>query len=132
MSSIKLSEKYGVNPTICKCFFCGEDKYIALLGQIGDRRKKEDIEAPKECVMDYEPCDKCVENMSLGVTLIEVTTTQPEDKRPPLKAQGDLSVYPTGSYCVVKPEAISRMFNQDLEAGNKLFVDSEVMDMLNS
>ena len=84
-NSIKLSNKYGVNPTICKCFFCGADKYIALLGQIGDRRKHEDIEAPKSCVMDYEPCDECQEYMKQGVTLIEVSDTQPKDKRPSLK-----------------------------------------------
>ena len=65
---IKVSEKYGLNPSICKCFFCGADKGIALLGQIGDRRKHEDIEAPRECIMDYEPCDECTNNMKQGVT----------------------------------------------------------------
>ena len=39
-NSIKLSEKYGVNPTIPVCFFCGMPKNeIALLGHIGDKRK---------------------------------------------------------------------------------------------
>ena len=54
--SIKLSEKYGVNPTIPVCFFCGIPKNeIALLGHIGDKRKGEDFEAPHCVVLDYEP-----------------------------------------------------------------------------
>lgn len=125
---IKLSKKYGLNPTMCKCFFCGEVKHLALMGHIGDYRKNEDIEAPHECIMDYEPCDKCIENMSIGVTLIEVTTEQPTDNRPPLKAQGGIEVYPLGRWCVLRAEACQTMFNNpDLEAGDKMFVDSEVM-----
>ena len=119
--SIKLSKKHGVNPTICKCFFCGEDKYIALLGRL-----KNDAEAPRYTVMDYEPCDKCQEHMSQGVTIIEVTTTQPEDNRPPLTARYDTKVYPLGGYAVIKPEGIKVYFNLDLKAGDKLFVDTEV------
>ena len=126
-NSIRLSKKHGVNPTICKCFFCGESKGIALLGQIGDLRKGEDIEAPIECVMDYEPCEKCQENMDKGVTLIEVTDIQPIDNRPAMTAKGGLKVYPLGSYCVVTPEAVKRVFNADMKAGQKVFVDSEVM-----
>ena len=130
MSSIKLSKKHGVNPSICKCFFCGESKGIALMGHIGDYRKGEDIEAPREIVMDYEPCDKCIENMNKGVTLIEVTDIQPEDKRPPLTAQGGTKVYPLGGWCVLKPEAMKRVFNADMTAGQKVFVDSQVMQMI--
>lgn len=132
MSSIKLSKKHGVNPTVCKCFFCGEDKAIALLGHIGDYRKGEDIEAPRECVMDYEPCDKCQENMNKGVTLIEVSDTQPQDRRPAMKAQGDQEVYPLGGWCVIKPEVFSRITNQEWTAGQKCFVDSQVLKMLTS
>ena len=56
--SIKLSPKYGVNPTIPCCFFCGKEKNeIALLGKVGKR--DEDIEAPMHMVIDYEPCDEC-------------------------------------------------------------------------
>lgn len=44
MSSIKISPKHGVNPTIPVCFFCGKPKNeIALMGRMGG---KEDIEAP--------------------------------------------------------------------------------------
>ena len=129
-NSIKLSKKHGVNPTICKCFFCGNDKGIALLGQIGDMRKGEDFEAPPCVVMDYDPCDECQENMNKGVTLIGVTEVQPSDNRPAMKAQGDMKVYPTGRWCVIKPEAFSRVFHQTKEAGHKVFVESQLLDNL--
>ena len=127
---ITLSEKYGVNPSLLQCFFCGESKGIALMGHIGDRRKHEDIEAPHACVMDYEPCDKCKENMNLGITLIEVTTTQPADKRPPMKAKEGDDVYPTSRWCVLSEEGAKRIFNQDFKAGQKLFVDQELFDKI--
>lgn len=126
MSSIKLSQKHGVNPTIPVCFFCGEQKNeIALLGKL-----KGDVEAPKNCVLDYEPCDKCKEHMNMGVTLIEVSDVQPMDKRPPLTARGNQQVYPLGGWCVIKPEATKRIFNQDFTEGQKVFVDSEVFKMI--
>lgn len=52
MSSIKISPKHGVNPTIPVCFFCGKPKNeIALMGRMGG---KEDIEAPRNLVLDEE------------------------------------------------------------------------------
>ena len=122
MPSIRVSEKHGVNPTMCQCFFCGEVKHIALMGRL-----KGDVEAPMSCVMDYEPCDKCAEQMSQGVTLIAVSDVQPKDNRPALTAQGGIKVYPLGGYAVVKPEAFSRMTNQQWSAGQKCFVDEEVL-----
>lgn len=112
--SIKLSPKHGLNPCIPTCFFCGEDKNeIALLGQIGDRRKGEDFEAPMKAVLDYVPCEKCQEKFAQGVLLIEVTTS-PEYIGMPIAE----NVYPTGRYVVVKPEAL----NGDCKAGSKALV----------
>lgn len=119
--SIKLSPEHGVNPTIPVCFFCGEEKNeIALLGKIGGRN--EDLEAPRHMVLDYEPCDKCKEQWSQGVALIEVSTTPLPDGRPPI--QKDL--YPTGRMCVIKAEAWSRMTDTEYEAGQKCLIDTEV------
>ena len=123
--SIRISEKHGVNPTMCQCFFCGEVKHIALMGKL-----KGDVEAPMQCVMDYEPCDKCKEKMSQGVTLIAVSEVQPRDHRPAITAQGGKEVYPLGKYAVVKSEAFSRMTNQQWSAGQKCFVDEEVLNMI--
>lgn len=113
-NSIKLSPKHGLNPCIPICFFCGEDKNeIALLGQIGDRRKGEDFEAPMKAVLDFTPCEKCQEKFAQGVLLIEVTTS-PEYIGMPIAE----NAYPTGRYVVVKPEAL----NGDFKAGSKALV----------
>lgn len=113
-NSIKLSPKHGVNPTIPVCFFCGKEKNeIALLGQIGDRRKGEDFEAPKNVVLDYEPCEECKKKFAEGVLLIEVTNS-PEVIGMPIAKDA----YPTGRYVVVRPEALIG----DFKAGSKALV----------
>lgn len=129
MSSIKVSPKYGVNPTIPVCFFCGKPKNeIALMGKMGGRG--EDLEAPRNMVIDYEPCDECKEMMSKGVALIVVSDKQPEDKRPPMTAQGDQKVYPLGGMLVIKSEAFSRMTGQQFSDGDKCFINEELYHQL--
>lgn len=129
MSGVKISPKYGVNPTIPCCFFCGKPKNeIALLGKIGGRG--EDLEAPKNVVLDYEPCDECKENMSKGVALIVVSDVQPEDNRPPMTAQGGKKVYPLGGMLVIKSEAFSQMTGQQFSDGDKCFIDEELFHQL--
>lgn len=68
--SIKISPKYGLNPTIPVCFWCGKEKNeVALLGKIN----KEDSKAPMKAVINYEPCDKCNEFFSKGIQVIGIT-----------------------------------------------------------
>lgn len=114
--SIKVSEKYGVNPTIPVCFFCGEEKNeVALLGKITNKRTKEEIEAPTRMVLDYEPCDKCKEAWSKGVAIIEVT--QKDLGRPNIAPNAQ----PTGRLVVLNPEAVN-----GYDAGDKcLMIDTE-------
>lgn len=117
---ITLSPKYGVNPTIPVCFWCGEEKNeIALLGHIGDGRKHEDFEAPMYMVLDYEPCDKCKANMSKGFTLIEATS-RPNSVT---NVQMQSGVYPTGRFAVIRIEAAQRMFRPEIVKIGKAFVD---------
>lgn len=126
---IRLSPKYGVNPTIPICFWCGEKKNeIALMGLIGDRRKGEDIEAPRNMILDYEPCDDCKEKMSLGVVCVEVSS------EPRWKSQPSLSDdhYPTGCWSVIKTSAAEKIFNLDLDFhdGQRIMLDEEAYDAL--
>ena len=107
--SIKMSPKHGLNPCIPVCFFCGEQKNeIALLGHIGDGRKHEDFEAPKNAILDYVPCEECQKKFAQGVLIIEVAEV-------PTRLQLPISegAYPTGRYSVVRPEAL----NGDFKAG---------------
>lgn len=103
-NSIRLSPKYGVNPTMPLCFFCGQPTgEIALLGML-----KNDVEAPKYMLLNYEPCDKCKEAMKQGVTCICVTE-HPSDNRPPI--QGNL--YPTGEWAVMREESVRRLLPEE-------------------
>lgn len=122
--SIRVSPKYGVNPTVPVCFWCGEERgEIALMGHIGDGRKHEDFQAPMYSVIDFEPCDKCKAQMSQGFTLMEAT--QRPNQRSSVEFQR--GVYPTGRYVVVKPDAVRRIFGDvSASAGGKAFLDSKV------
>ena len=129
---IKISPKYGVNPTIPVCFFCGEPKNeIALMGKM-----KGDIEAPKNMVIDYEPCEHCKEQWAMGVPLIEcVTSSFIDDDRPGISvdpATNEL-LYPTGRHCVIKIEAARRMFGRhikQIQLGKPILIAKEVMEMI--
>lgn len=112
-NNIKISPKYGVNPTIPICAFCGKEKNeIALMGRIGDGRKGEDFEAPKHLILDYEPCDECKAQWAQGVAIIEVSTYPLADGQPPI-AKG---AYPTGRVVVVKEEVLNGGFKKGSKA----------------
>lgn len=59
---ITISPKYGANPSIVKCFVCGQDTgEVALLGRLGNKRKNEDLEAPK--YIHEGLCKECTEKL---------------------------------------------------------------------
>lgn len=125
--NIILSPKYGVNPTIPICFWCGKERgEIALMGHIGDGRKHEDFEAPKYMVIDFEPCEECQRNMALGFTVMEATN------RPNSHSNVEMQkgVYPTGRFVVMKKEAAHRVFSGLAHDVSKAFVDIETFTQL--
>lgn len=63
---IILHPKYGLNPTIMCCAWCGKEKGIALLGN----SYKE--QAPQHMILDIEPCEECKEIFSQGILVAEV------------------------------------------------------------
>jgi len=99
MSSIRLHPKYGVNPSVGLCFWCGKDNGCIYL--LGANRGEE---APHAAVCSYEPCDKCKAGMNLGITMIEVTLQAPREGQPPMGRNPD--AWPTGRWCVLKEEVI--------------------------
>lgn len=120
MSGIKISPKYGVNPTIPVCFWCGKPKNeIALMG-----RMKGDIEAPKNMVLDYVPCEECQNHMAMGVAILEASDHPNTEGQPPMQK----GVYPTSHFVVVTTECADRVFNAyaPWSEGKKVFVDSDV------
>lgn len=84
-----LSPKYGVNPSMVKCFICGKHHSIALFGRL-----KDDVQAPIE-IEDGSICDDCQKVIDDGgVFIIEV---EKQEKNP----------YRTGRLVAVKKEAIN-------------------------
>lgn len=98
-SRIRISEQYGVNPMVPKCFWCRKDKNeILLLGRLpGDKA------APRGATIDLDPCDKCIAWMEKGIICISVD----EDKTPEGAAPPDY--WQSGGWSVVKDEAIKRV-----------------------
>ena len=79
--SIKLSKKYGVNPTIPVCFFCGEPKNeVALMGKVKDIDGNE-VQMGMYTILDISPCDKCLEetkkNLDNGYYIIYEVSDNP-------------------------------------------------------
>lgn len=117
---IKISPKHGLNPTIPVCFWCGKQKNeIALMGCM-----KDDIEAPKNMVLDYVPCEECQSHMAMGVAVLEASDHPNTEGQPPMQK----GVYPTSRFVVVTTECADRVFSTyaPWSEGNKVFVDSDV------
>lgn len=118
--SIRLSKQYGVNPSISTCYWCGEEKNeIVLFGKIG--RGREDIEAPRNVVMDYEPCFQCQKHWRMGIAILEAT------EEPAYDGQMEIQngIFPTGRWCVLREEVAERIFGEDaIERGIMLLDES--------
>lgn len=132
-NSIPLSPKHGLNPTIPVCAWCGESKNeIALMGRIKTDVRGEDPQAPMYCVLDYQPCEKCRQQWSQGVPVIEATTVRPEPYRPPIQSvKGSPDVYPTMRMVVVTVEAAQRIFsNVECKAGSPILVEDKAFEQI--
>lgn len=81
MSSIRLSEKHGVNPSMDVCFYCGEVTGIALMGKISTK-DNHDVEAPRYCCSSVTPCDKCKEKYKDYVLMVEAKSSDPKNPQP--------------------------------------------------
>ena len=97
---ILMSPKYGLNPCMPICFFCREPKgEIALLGRIWERDSNgikvggSDVEAPKEAVLDYDLCDKCMKDLVDTDELLVLEVSNQIDGTPIA-----LDYVPTGKY----------------------------------
>lgn len=123
MASIKISKKYGVNPTIPICCWCGKEKNeIALLGKITKNRKE--IEAPRNMVLDYEPCDTCKKQWDKAVIILSVTTNQPDDNRMPIQERKDgTKLYPTLDMAGITEDAAERLLGTPYKYGQRIFME---------
>lgn len=94
---IRVRKKHGVNPSLSKCFFCGEVHEIILFGLL-----PEDKEAPREIVLSYDPCEKCRELFSTGCLFIGVSEKPLHEGHLPIQE----GFFPTGSYALISRESV--------------------------
>jgi hypothetical protein len=114
--SIRLSEKHGVNPSLAKCFCCGDDYGVILFG-----RMKEDKEAPRTVHMGY--CKKCEDAMKEGgVFIIEA--------RPSDKMEDRENPYRTGRLVCIKEEAFKRIINIEIPKKRICYMEIAAFDKL--
>ncbi len=104
--SIKLSPKHGLNPSIRHCFWCGKEDGLVLLGKLpGDK------EAPRNVIVDYEPCAKCKEIFDKGILVAGVTRKPVIENMDPIGYDGEFPLYPDGSHFVASEDWARRMYS---------------------
>lgn len=139
MSTIKLSEKHGVNPSMQVCFFCSKSKGVALLGKL-----KGDAEAPHKVLTDYEPCDDCKKKFGQGILLVGVADNAPDGRPPITEATQEVPVpgssmttkkrvhlYPTGRYVLATEDFLREFLDEGMLDGvlrtRKAVIDDNVL-----
>lgn len=105
--NIRLHAKYGLNPTLSICFYCGKETGdIAILGA------NYDGEAPQHMCTSLEPCDECKEKFKDAVLVIEARR---DERDKPI---------PTGRWAAIKKECVT-VSNKGI-----MFADTETMNQL--
>lgn len=138
--SIELSPKHGLNPTIKMCFYCGEESgEIAIMGRIRERGangkpiKDSDVEAPRQMLLDYQPCEKCKEKLKDKFLIYR---TEPAEGRLPVFARDRIATAYVG---IPKEKAkeflddclnISEEEKEHVIEKNGLMLDNEGFDLL--
>ena len=113
MSKITLSSKHGLNPSLLKCFACGKNAGIALLGKL-----KNDEEAPMEMTDQNIFCDNCQNVINQdGLLVISVRDGETSD-----------NPYRTGKMVGITKEAKERIF-KDIKT-NVCYMEDSVFDKI--
>jgi hypothetical protein len=99
--SIPLHPKFGVNPSMGVCFWCGKEDGTILL--LGANSRDGGREAPRRMVASMEPCPSCRADMDKGVTIIEAREPAHYTKEP----------RPTGRWVVVTDGFVRMNFTPD-------------------
>lgn len=96
---IKVSEKYGINPSVDTCFICGKETNVVLLGTSYKDENGKTAEAPRK-VCTGQLCDNCQKVIDEG-GIFFITVKDGESGNNPWR---------TGQIGALKEEAVQRMF----------------------
>jgi hypothetical protein len=126
---IKLHHEHGLNPTLCMCFWCGQDRGdIALLGASIKGQ------APTRAVIDYQPCDRCEQVHAKGVVFVELVD-DPPTPRPPIGTRSGGPMYPTGRWVLAARDSnlvtsLSEGAREDALETGFVMCNTEYMDKM--
>lgn len=96
---IRLSKKYGLNPSMDTCFICGKETGIVIFGTSYKDEKGKTARAPmRTCTGGL--CDDCKKIIDEGGIFFIAVKDEESGKNP----------YRTGQICALKEEAVQRMF----------------------
>lgn len=105
--TIRLHKKYGLNPTLSTCFYCGEETgEIALLGAGYNG------EAPMHLCTSIEPCEKCREKYKDYVLLVEATQNTNDKPQPTgrwLAIKKECVVVPNNGICLIDKQTFNQL-----------------------
>ena len=138
MGNLKLSPKYGANPVLPSCFWCGELKEeVALVGRLkinpetGEEERNGDFEAKTGMVLDFDPCNKCKEHWKQGVVVAEALHKPVVKNMPPVTTDSNTGkpLYLTGRWTVLKESSdFAKRING--KKGKLTLISKEIMDMI--
>ena len=96
---IKVSEKYGVNPSVDTCFICGKETDVVLFGTSYKDKNGKTAEAPRK-VCTGQLCDNCQKVIDEGGIFFIAVKDGESGNNP----------YRTGQIGALKEEAVQRIF----------------------
>lgn len=101
MSKIRVSKKYGVNPSVLQCPICGKEFGIAMFGASWkDKKTGETAAAPRKVALPNQICDDCKNALNKGAYIfIEVKD-----------GETGPNPYRLGGFVGITTEAAKRMF----------------------
>ena len=101
MSKIRVSKKYGLNPSVLQCPICGKEFGLALFGTSWkDKKTGKTAEAPHKVALPNQICDDCKSALDKGAYIfIEVKD-----------GETGPNPYRLGGFVGITTEAAKRMF----------------------
>lgn len=96
---IKISEKYGVNPSVDTCFICGKETNVVLFGASYKDENGKTTEAPRR-VCTGQLCDNCQKVIDEGGIFFIAIKDGESGKNP----------WRTGQITAIKEEAVQKIF----------------------
>lgn len=115
------------------CFWCTKETgKPVMLSEVNGKKP------PLKAILNYEPCESCKDMFSRGIHVIGVVTEPLAETIPPIMKDGNIALYPTGSFFVATPEWTTQMLKtndkqemiQDVLSHKVLMMPEEIVSQI--